>query len=169
MAKGTVTLKERHPREMDRMANPVAAIDAALQAYARRHGGRLIRFASTAEGHMRRHSDVDIIADVPGEASLAAADFAGETCLAHGMTPHAHAGADPSPACKAERRGLVIACWPFRGATSTATSRTLAVTSARPGGCSSDGAGRAPRRNRMPRLVPSRARCWPTPPRPGPA
>ena len=111
MTDGIVTLKERHRREMERMAEAVMAIDGALAAYARRHGGRFIRFGSTAEGRMRRHSDVDIIADFPGEASLAAADFAEHTCFAHGMTPDAHAGAYLSPAFKAEaeRRGLVIA------------------------------------------------------------
>ena len=51
---------------------------------------------------MRRHSGVDIIADVRGEASLAAADFAEDTPFAHGTTPDAHAGADLSPASKAE-------------------------------------------------------------------
>ena len=111
MTEGIVTLKQRHRREMERMVEAVAAIDAALQTYARRHGGRFIRFGSTAARRMRRHSDIDIIADFPGEAGLAAADFAEDTCFAHGMTPDAHAGAYLSPAFKAEaeRRGLVIA------------------------------------------------------------
>jgi predicted nucleotidyltransferase len=65
MTGGIVTLKERHRREMERMARAIVDIDAALAAYARQHGGSFIRFGSTAEGRMRRHSDVDIIADSP--------------------------------------------------------------------------------------------------------
>lgn len=111
MAEGIVTLKERHRRKLDRMAQAIVAIDGALTTYARQHGGRFIRFGSTAEGRMRQHSDVDIIADFPGEASLSAADFAEQTCFDNGMTPDAHAGAYLPPAFKAEaeRRGLVIA------------------------------------------------------------
>ncbi len=111
MTDGIVTLKERHRRKMERMAQAVAAIDAALTVYARQHGGRFIRFGSTAEARMRDHSDVDIIADFPGEASLAAAGFAEHLCHTNGMTPDAHAGAYLSPAFKAEslQRGIVIA------------------------------------------------------------
>lgn len=111
MAENIVTLKERHRRKMERMAAAIVAIDAALTAYAREHGGRFIRFGSTAEGRMRDHSDVDIIADFPGEASLMAAGFAEDLCHAEGMRPDAHAGAYLSPAFKAEseRRGIVVA------------------------------------------------------------
>ncbi len=111
MADGVVTLRERHRRKMERMALAIVAIDAALTAYARQQGGRFIRFGSTAEGRMRDHSDVDIIADFPGETSLAAADFAETTCFENGMTPDAHAGAYVSPGFKAEaeRRGHVLA------------------------------------------------------------
>ena len=111
MAEGIVTLKERHRRKLDRMAQAIVAIDGALTTYARQHGGRFIRFGSTAEGRMRQHSDVDIIADFFGEASLSAANFAEQTCFDNGMTPDAHAGASLPPAFKAEaeRRGLVIA------------------------------------------------------------
>ena len=111
MTGGVVTLKERHRRRMEGMARAIAEIDAALTAYAREHDGRFIRFGSTAEGRMQPHSDVDIIADFAGEASLAAADFAEAACLARGMTPDAHAGAYLSAAFKAEaeRRGRVLA------------------------------------------------------------
>ena len=111
MADGIVTLKERHRRKMERMARAIVEIDAALLAYAREHGGRFIRFGSTAEGRMRDHSDVDIIADFAGEVSLAAADFAEDLCHANGMRPDTHAGAYLSSAFKAEseRRGIVIA------------------------------------------------------------
>ncbi len=111
MADGIVTLKERHRRKMEHMEGAIAAIDAALAAYARQQGGRFIRFGSTAEGRMRPHSDVDIIADFPGESSIAAAGFAEDTCFANGMTPDAHAGAYLSSDFKAEaeRRGRVLA------------------------------------------------------------
>ena len=111
MADGIVTLKERHHRTMARMEQAIVAIDAALTAYARQHGGSFIRFGSTAAGRMRQHSDVGIIADFPGEASLAAAGFAEDTCFANDMTPDAHAGAYLSSSFKAEaeRRGRVLA------------------------------------------------------------
>lgn len=111
MAGDVVTLKERHRRKMERMAQAIVEIDAALTAYARRHGGRFVRFGSTAEGRMRDHSDVDIIADFPGESSLAAAEFAQETCHDDGMKGDAHAGAYLSAGFKteAERRGRVLA------------------------------------------------------------
>ena len=38
---------------------------------------------------MRAHSDVDIIADFPGEASISAASFAGAGCFGSGMVPDA--------------------------------------------------------------------------------
>ena len=86
---------------MERMARAIVDINAALAAYVRQHGGSFIRFGSTAEGRMRRHSGVDIFADFPGEASLAAAVFAEGVCFAHGTTPDAHAGAYLSPDFKA--------------------------------------------------------------------
>ena len=82
-----VTLAERHRRTMERMGRAVEAIDAELAAYARRHGGRFIRYGSTATGRMRRHSDVDIIADFEGEAGCEAASFAEDICFAHSMKP----------------------------------------------------------------------------------
>jgi predicted nucleotidyltransferase len=111
MADGIVTLQERHRCKMERMEHALVEIDAALTAYAREHGGRFIRFGSTIEGRMRGHSDVDIIADFPGETSIAAADVAEDICFAYGMTPDAHAGAYVSSdlRAEAERRGLVLA------------------------------------------------------------
>ena len=101
MAEGIVTLKERHRRKMERMAAAVVAIDAALTAYAREHGGRFIRYGSTAKGCMRQHSDVDIIADFPDEASLEAASFAESLCHRHEMTPDVSASAYISDRFKA--------------------------------------------------------------------
>lgn len=111
MTDGIVTLKERHRRKMERMAQAIVAIDAALTAYARQNGGRFIRFGSTAEGRMRDHSDIDIIADFAGEASLAAAGFAEDLCHQNGIVPDVQAGAYLSPVFKAESmlRGIVIA------------------------------------------------------------
>ena len=111
MVDGVVTSRERHRRKMERMERAILAIDAALVDYARQHGGRFTRFGSTAEGRMRDHSDVDIIADFPDETSLVAAEVAETICRHNGMTPDAHAGACLSPAFKAEAesRGRVLA------------------------------------------------------------
>ena len=93
MADGIVTLKERHRRKMERMERAIVEIDAALTAYAREHGGRFIRYGSTAKGRMMQHSDVDIIADFPDEASLAAASFAESLCYDKNMKPDVSASA----------------------------------------------------------------------------
>ncbi len=101
MADGIVTLKERHRRKMERMAAAIVEIDAALTVYAREHGGRFIRYGSTAKGRMRQHSDVDIIADFPDEASLEAASFAEDLCYRNHMTPDVSASAYVSDRFKA--------------------------------------------------------------------
>ena len=101
MADGIVTLKERHRRRMERMAAAIVAIDAALTAYAREHGGRFIRYGSTAKGRMRQHSDVDILADFSDEASLEAASFAEGLCYCHDMIPDVSASAYVSERFKA--------------------------------------------------------------------
>ncbi len=85
MADGIVTLKERHRRKMERMEAAIVEIDAALTAYAREHGGRFIRYGSTAKGRMRAHSDVDIIADFAVDGVGCATTHAEEVCAAHGM------------------------------------------------------------------------------------
>ncbi len=87
MANVVVTLKERHRREMERMARAIAEIDQVLAAYARQHGGRFIRYGSTAKGRMMLHSDVDIIADFEGDAAREAASYAEELCCSHDMIP----------------------------------------------------------------------------------
>lgn len=85
MADGIVTLKERHRRRMERMEAAIVAIDAALTAYGREHGGRFIRYGSTAKGRMHAQSDVDIIADFPIEDAGPATTFAEDICAAHEM------------------------------------------------------------------------------------
>ena len=97
MADGIVTLKERHRRRMERMERAVVAIDAALTAYAREHGGRFIRFGSTAKGRMRAESDVDIIADFGSDEAGCATTYAEEVCSAHGMPADARSIAYASP------------------------------------------------------------------------
>ncbi len=75
-----ITLKERQARKMARMTRALVEIDASLLAYARQHGGRFIRYGSTATGRMRQHSDVDIIADFAGELAGSAGSYAEEIC-----------------------------------------------------------------------------------------
>ena len=82
MADGVLTLKERHGRAMDRMARSIVEIDALLTTYAREHDGRFIRYGSTATGRMRRHSDVDIIADFAEDFAGQAAFYADMICAA---------------------------------------------------------------------------------------
>ena len=83
-----VTLAERHRRKMACMEAAIVEIDRLLSDYARRHGGRFIRYGSTAKGRMRVHSDVDIIADFDdADASQAACRYAEELCFAERMIP----------------------------------------------------------------------------------
>ena len=111
MADGILTLKERHALNMERMGRAILAIDAALTAYAREHGGRFIRYGSTANGRMARHSDVDIIADfLPHDGAVDAASFAETLCHEHGMIPDVRPATYVSDAFKAaaERDGVVL-------------------------------------------------------------
>ena len=97
MAGEIVTLKERHRRKMERMAQALVDIDAALTAYAREHGGRFIRYGSTATGRMRSHSDVDIIADFELEQAGRATTHAEKVCSDFGMPADARSIAYASP------------------------------------------------------------------------
>lgn len=98
-----VTLAERHRRKIEQRRLALADIDAALAAYARQHGGRFIRFGSSATGRMALHSDVDIIADFPDDRSIAAASFAEALCAAQGLAP------DPWPIVYVSERLLARA------------------------------------------------------------
>ena len=110
MADGIVTLKERHRRRMERMAAAIVAIDAALTAYAREHGGRFIRYGSTAKGQMHAQSDVDILADFVPEGAGCATTFAEEICSAHGMPADARSILYASPRLleRALAEGIVL-------------------------------------------------------------
>ena len=68
-----------------------------LSAYARRPGGRFIRYGSTATGRMRRHSDVDIIADFGDELAGPAASYAEDVCFEKEMLPDVRAVTYASP------------------------------------------------------------------------
>lgn len=92
-----LTLKERHARKMARMNGALVEIDALLVNYARQHGGRFIRYGSTATGQMRRHSDVDIIADFDDELAGAAASYAEDICFEKEMLPDVRAVTYVSP------------------------------------------------------------------------
>ena len=98
MTDTVITLKERHARQMARMSRALVAIDALLVAYARQHGGgRFIRYGSTATGQMRRHSDVDIIADFDDALAGPAASYAEDICFENEMQPDVRAVTHASP------------------------------------------------------------------------
>ena len=106
-----VTLAERHRRKMERMRHAIAEVDALLIDYARQHGGRFIRYGSTAKDRTMAHSDVDIIADFPDSASLEASNHAEKLCFERNLKP------DVRPACwtsdklmaRALSEGIVLA------------------------------------------------------------
>lgn len=86
------------------MTKALAAVDGLLSAYAREHGGRFIRFGSTATGAMRPSSDVDLVADFSDDrASIAACLVAETACFDHALTP------DVRPACWTSDRVLARA------------------------------------------------------------
>ena len=82
-----VTLAERYRRKMEHMRQAIAEVDGLLTVYARERGGRFLRYGSTAKGHARGHSDVDIIADFPGEASFEAANYAEQMLIDRALKP----------------------------------------------------------------------------------
>ena len=84
---GIVTLAERHRRKMEHMRVSIEEVDGLLRTYARQHGGRFIRYGSTAKGRAMAHSDVDIIADFDGSESFAAARYAERVCSERNLKP----------------------------------------------------------------------------------
>ena len=110
MTDTVITLKERHARKMDRMNQALVEIDALLVNYARRHAGRFIRYGSTATGRMRRHSDVDIIADFVEELAGPAASYAEDICFEKEMLPDVRAitYASPQLLARALEEGTVL-------------------------------------------------------------
>lgn len=106
-----VTLAERERRRLATAATAIAALDVALSAYARREGGRFIRYGSSATGRMRVGSDVDVIADFGDDrAAQAACRFADDTCLALGLSPDVRPLDWISPAvlARAQAEGIVL-------------------------------------------------------------
>src|SRR5260370_39739227 len=118
-----IKLAEAHRRKMEHMRAAVAEIDPLLIAYARQNGGRFIRYGSTAKGRAMAHSDVDIIADFPGEASLEALNYAEKLCSERNLKP------DVRPSCWTSNRftppladdGGILERWPSFGDTSRGT------------------------------------------------
>lgn len=110
MTAGVLTLNERLSREMRRMQQAVAEIDAALIAYARQHGGRFIRYGSSAKGRMMLHSDIDIVADFDGGAAGPAASYAEDVCSERGMVADVRAVHHTSAALfgRALAEGIVL-------------------------------------------------------------
>ena len=110
MTEAVITLKQRHARKMARMDQALVEIDALLQAYARQHGGRFIRYGSTATGRMRQHSDVDIIADFDDARAGSAASYAEEVCFLKQMLPDVRAVtyASPELLARALEEGTVL-------------------------------------------------------------
>ena len=110
MTDTVITLKERHARKMARMKQALVEIDASLLAYARQHGGRFIRYGSSATGRIRQHSDVDIIADFPDEVAGLAASYAEDICFERQMRPDVRAVRYATPPLleRALEEGIVI-------------------------------------------------------------
>lgn len=85
---GIMTLADRARARAERLATALITLDRDLAAYARREGGRFIRYGSTATGRAAAHSDVDIIADfADDEKSMAACRFADDVCTRLTLTP----------------------------------------------------------------------------------
>ena len=106
-----VTLEERHGRRLDAMVAALPLLDVALSDYARTHGGRFIRFGSSAKGRMRVSSDVDVLADFPDQAAaVAACDAADAVCVEHGLVPDCRPSAWCSEALVARARaeGVIL-------------------------------------------------------------
>ena len=100
-----VTLEERRGRRLTAMVEALPLLDAALMDYARRHGGRFIRFGSSANGRMRVSSDVDLLADFPDQAAaVVACDAADAICIEHGLVPDCRPSAWCSDAFLARAR-----------------------------------------------------------------
>lgn len=85
---GVRTLADRARARGERLAAALATLDRELAAYAKREGGRFIRYGSTVTGRAAAHSDVDIIADfADDERCLAACRFADDVCIRLKLTP----------------------------------------------------------------------------------
>lgn len=85
---GIMTLADRARARGERLAAALVTLDRDLAAYAKREGGRFIRYGSTTTGRAAAHSDVDIIADfADDEKCMAACRFADYACLDRSLKP----------------------------------------------------------------------------------
>lgn len=106
-----VTLAERHRRKLDAMLAALPLLDAKLTAYARQHGGRFVRFGSSATGRMQVSSDIDVLADFPARTVIAACDAADGFCTVLGLVPDCRPSAWCSDAVRTRAfgQGVVLA------------------------------------------------------------
>lgn len=84
---GIKTLADRARDAAERLTVALEMLDRELVVYARREGGRFIRYGSTATGRATSRSDVDIIADFADEQLSAACRFADEVCHDQKLLP----------------------------------------------------------------------------------
>ncbi len=81
------TLADRARDAREGLALALTALDRDLADYARREGGRFIRYGSTATGRATPRSDVDVIAEFPDDCVSEACRFADDACLNRGLLP----------------------------------------------------------------------------------
>lgn len=93
-----VKVAERKQRQVDRIRSAVAAVEPALAAYARRHGGRFVVFGSAARGDLRHDSDYDLMVDFALPIERQARDYAEMLCIDAGLHPDVHLKPDLSAA-----------------------------------------------------------------------
>lgn len=80
------TLDQRRFDRVEALRHGVEHLVPRLVSYARHHGGRFILFGSAATGDLHDLSDVDLIADFPQDAVVAACAFADAACSEMGLT-----------------------------------------------------------------------------------
>lgn len=104
------TLTERKRAKIAAITAAVEQIATELAAYARQHGGRFILFGSAARGELQDDSDVDILADFPGDAGHDAWSFAEGRAYAFDLKPDVHllAWAGSSLRARIAREGRVL-------------------------------------------------------------
>ncbi len=82
-----VTVAERKAAEALRRTEAVETLLPVLAEYAKANGGRFLLFGSAARGHMKFHSDVDLLLDFPDDHLTAAWAFAETACWDRGLEP----------------------------------------------------------------------------------
>jgi hypothetical protein len=108
---GIKTLADRAFEFRARLTVALGEIDAALTDYARRVGGRFIRYGSTTTGRATSRSDVDIIAEFPDDRVSAACRFADDLCLDRKLLPDVRPAqwCSPELVARAASEGVVLA------------------------------------------------------------